>query len=125
MKIRLFAALVIALLSLSVLTGCVTGNAQALPTESPATEPPVTEAAVPQSTAPTATDRITKDEAQKIALKDAGLTKDQVRGLKAELDYDNGTAHYDVEFSHDGWEYDYEIHAETGRILSREKDRDD
>ena len=121
MKIRLFAALVIALLSLSVLTGCVTGNAQALTP----TEPPVTEATAPKSTASTKTDRITKTEAQNIALKDAGLTKDQVRGLKAELDYDNGIAEYDVEFTCNGWEYDYEINAETGQIIFREKDRDD
>ena len=30
--------------------------------------------------------------------------------------------HYDVEFRTDRWEYEYEIHAQTGEILSFERD---
>ena len=67
---------------------------------------------------------ITKEEAIAIALPDAGLSENQVTRLKAEFDYDDGRPTYDVEFRHDGWEYDYEIHAESGKILSRDKDRD-
>lgn len=85
------------------------------------TEPAATETAV-QTAAP---ERLTEAEATDIALKDAGLTKDQVTRLRAEFDYDDGRPEYEVDFHHDGWEYDYEIHAETGKILSRDKDRED
>lgn len=90
------------------------------------------EPAAPQSTEPSATEamavqnnRLTEDEALEIALKDAGLTADQVTRLRVRLDYDDGQPEYEVEFYHDGWEYDYEIHAETGKIRSRDKDRED
>jgi hypothetical protein len=66
--------------------------------------------------------RLTKGEAEAIALKHAGFTADQVKGLKTELDIDPGIAHYEVEFHVGQWEYDYDIHAETGAVLAFEKD---
>lgn len=70
----------------------------------------------------TASTRLTKAEAEAIALKHAGFTAEQVKGLKSELDIDPGIAHYEVEFRVGQWEYDYDIHAETGAVLSFEKD---
>ena len=69
--------------------------------------------------------KLTKEEAIAIALKDAGLTEAQVTRLRAELDYDQGRAEYEVDFHFDRWEYDYEIDAETGKILSSDKDLED
>lgn len=69
------------------------------------------------TTLPAEPKQLTKEEAMDIALKDAGFAKADVTGLHAELDRDDGTVHYDVEFYKDGKEYDYEIHAETGKIL--------
>ena len=63
---------------------------------------------------------ISRDDAIAIALKDADLTRDQVRDLEAELDRDDGTVHYDVDFEKDNKEYDYEIDAVTGAILRRQ-----
>lgn len=68
---------------------------------------------------------ITADKAKSIALKHAGLKESEVRGLKAERDYDDGVLKYEVEFQKGYTEYDYEIHAETGKILKAEKDIDD
>ena len=65
---------------------------------------------------------ISPEEAQEIALKQAGFTADQVSHLRAEFDYDDGIAQYDVSFRADKWEYEFEIQAETGEILSWEKD---
>ena len=65
---------------------------------------------------------ISPEEAQKIALKQAGFTADQVRHLRVEFDYSDGIAQYDVSFREGQWEYEFEIHAETGEILSWEKD---
>ena len=67
---------------------------------------------------------ITAEQAQKIALEHAGVQADQVTRLRTDLDKDH-TRHYDVEFHWGGYEYDYEIDAATGEILSQEKDRND
>ena len=96
----------------------------------PETAPPTVPSApepVPTlpASAPTDPARISKEEAMDIALKDAGFTADQVKGLHAEFDYDDGRPEYEVEFRQGGYEYDYEIHAETGAILHRDKDRED
>ena len=61
---------------------------------------------------------ISTEDAKTIALKHAGLTKDDVTFTKTELDRDNGQIHYDVEFyTRDGMEYDYEIDGTKGNIL--------
>lgn len=81
------------------------------------TEAPPADAALASDAAITAVD------AQDIALKHAGFTADQVTGLHAEYDPEpGGVAHYDVEFNQSLQEYDYEIHAQTGQILSWERD---
>ena len=68
--------------------------------------------------------QLTKNEARDVALKHAGLTTSQVRDLEVELDKDDGTIHYDVDFESDGYDYDYEIDAATGKILKSTKERD-
>ena len=66
---------------------------------------------------------ITEDQARQIALDHAGLSASQVTFLKSRLDYDDGRQVYDVEFySSDYTEYDYEIDATTGDILSYDSD---
>lgn len=64
---------------------------------------------------------LTAEEAKSIALSHAGFAADQVRHLHAQFDHDR-IDHYDVEFHRDGWEYDYEIDAATGEILSWDRD---
>ena len=67
----------------------------------------------------TGTDLITEDRAREIALAHAGLTADQVSFVRAKLDWDDGRQVYDVEFyTADYKEYDYEIDAASGEILS-------
>ena len=60
-----------------------------------------------------------------IALEDAGFTAAEVTGLSAELDLDDAVVHYDVEFKQGGMEYDYDIDATTGAILSSSSEVDD
>ena len=67
---------------------------------------------------------ISADAAKKAALGHAGLTEAQVTELKAELDTDSLTAHYDVEFKCGGFEYEYKINAKSGKVISFEKERD-
>lgn len=113
----------------------VTGEilkAKAEPPEVPATAPreeakPTESPIQTRDENPAATEsrRLTEDEAISIALADAGLTQDQVTGLRSDFDYDDGVPEYEVEFRHGGYEYDYEIHAETGAIRFRDKDPND
>jgi len=65
---------------------------------------------------------LTPEEAQDIALKHAGFTADQLTNLYSDLDFDEGIHHYDVHFYRDTMEYEYEINADTGEIISFEKD---
>lgn len=86
---------------------------------------PTFPAAVPTETAAAtapAVQTITKEDAQKIALDYLGLTADQVQRLRTGYEIDDGIAQYDVEFLEGDWEYEFEIHAETGKILSFDKD---
>lgn len=67
---------------------------------------------------------ITREDAQKIALDHAGVTADVVNRLHTEYDRDR-ISHYEVSFHYNGYEYDYDIHAETGDILDFERELDD
>ena len=67
-------------------------------------------------------------KAQSIALEAAGLSASEVTGLRVVLDYEDDLFErdsYEVEFYAGGFEYDYEIDALTGDILSWDKDVDD
>ena len=107
MKIRFFAALLVAALSIAILSGCAAVAAPVppqpaltavpestvplAPTPLPAVPAPTEAPAAPLPTeAPAAASRITKEEAIAIALADAGFTQDQVTRLRAEFDYDDG-----------------------------------
>ena len=203
MNVRLFAALLIALFSLSVMTGCAPGNLEAQPTKQERLSQPEVGALTaqeaeaiatahaqieptevsrlyteldfddgilkyeiefvsgnieyeykihaetgevlqskaepkgkqaPSEPAPSATpaptpapavEQLTKEQAQQIALKHAGLSQSQVTRLRTEFDYDDGVPEYSVEFRYNGWEYDYEIHARSGKILEWDKEFDD
>ena len=65
------------------------------------------------------------DAAKAIALNDAGLAETDVTELKSELDLDDAVVHYDVDFKAGGLEYDYDIDATTGNILSSNSEVDD
>lgn len=76
-----------------------------------------------QSTQGTATGSYIGDDAAKAAaLQRAGLTADQVRWEKCELDEDDGRFSYELEFSSGQHEYECEIEAFTGEILNFEQD---
>ena len=119
MKAHLFGVLLAVILIVSVMSGCQTertvesaGNglkqAAAQATET-----------IPEKHAKPG---LTLQEVQNIALNHAGFAADQVTALRGEYEIEHGVPQYDVEFRHGYWEYDYEIHADTGEILSYSKD---
>ncbi len=72
------------------------------------------------TTSPVTADK-TREEAQAIALKDAGVSEADCVYLVTNEDYDDGYSHYDVEFFSGGVEYDYEV-SKDGRILKKDYD---
>ncbi len=72
-----------------------------------------------------AAERLTEEQAKAKALAHAGLKKSKVTFTKAKLDRDDGVTYYDIEFHVGNVEYDYEIDAETGKVLEHDKDVDD
>ena len=77
------------------------------------------------TTSGTASDKsyIGKDKALEIALSDAGVSS--VTWSEVEMDYDDGFMTYEVEFTYNNREYDYEINAITGDILESNREYDD
>lgn len=63
-------------------------------------------------------DRIDLDKAKTIATEAAGVSGAEVRFSSVELDRRNGVEYYDVDFVADGVEYEYDIDALTGQVIS-------
>lgn len=60
---------------------------------------------------------ITVNEAKNKAMEHAGVEKESVQFIQVDTDWDDGVQLYEVEFSADGKEYDYEISAQDGTIV--------
>ena len=68
------------------------------------------------------TNDIGANKAKEIALNHAGVAASNAVFLNAKLDYDDGRRVYDVEFYSGNKEYDYEIDAASGTIISFDYD---
>ena len=66
--------------------------------------------------------KISADKAKKIALGDAKLAEKDVTFVKVELEFEDNRLVYDVEFYSGNIEYDYDIDAVSGAIVSADKD---
>ena len=64
--------------------------------------------------------RIDLEAAKAAAIEAAGFTVNEVSFLSAELDSRNGIEYYDIDFSADGKEYDFDIDALTGMVIGSE-----
>ncbi len=65
---------------------------------------------------------IGEEKAKPIALVDAGIEESAATFIKAKLDFDDGRMVYEVDFYAGSNEYEYEIDALTGEIVSRDMD---
>ncbi len=81
----------------------------------------LTKKAAATSTSTSSTD-IGAEKAKEIALQHAGVSASNATFIKAERDYDDGKLTYDVDFYAGNKEYDYEILAADGTILSYDAD---
>ena len=67
---------------------------------------------------------ITAKDAKDAALSHAGLSESQISDVEIDLDRDNGKLIYEVDFNSGNTEYDYDIDAETGEVISADKSKD-
>ena len=88
-----------------------------------ATAPAGDEAAKP--TAPSGGADIGHAKAKSIALNHAGVSENKAYDMEIELDDEDGTLVYEVEFKSGNMEYSYEINAASGAILKHEAEIDD
>ena len=68
---------------------------------------------------------ISRDRAVEIALQTAGLARDQVFDLDAELDRERGELYWEVDFETREYEYSYDILAEDGAVARSHKEPND
>lgn len=79
--------------------------------------------AKPDSTNSPAEEYIGKRRALALAIEHAGVNTEDVYDKKVELERDGRKVIYEVEFKAAGYEYEYEIDAVTGKVLSHERER--
>ena len=77
---------------------------------------------VETQTVPESTQKLTEEQALEIALNHLGFSADQITRLRTKYEIDDGMPQFDIEFHQGDWEYEFEIHAENGKILSYDKD---
>ena len=82
--------------------------------------PAATTAAQPKAN--NASGDIGVEKAKEIAMSHAGVSAGSVSFVKAKLDTEDGVKVYDIEFYSGNVEYDYEINAATGAIVSFDQD---
>ena len=74
---------------------------------------------------PVAKNDIGTKKAIQIALKDAGVKEKDVSELSVDYETAKNGNYYEVEFENNNMEYEYKLDAKTGKILEREKERED
>lgn len=68
-------------------------------------------------------DKIGLDKALDIALQDANLSLNEVEIIKEEYNEDDNTSKYEISFTNNNIEYDYEIDATSGKIIKVDKEK--
>jgi uncharacterized membrane protein YkoI len=130
MKKQLTAGLLIFAILLTM-TGCTVANAarkldaaeEVVEAKLDAAEEKLEEALIPAPTTnPEVAGELTQEQAQQIALDYLGIALEDAQRLRIQYEMDDGIPQYDVEFYQGDWEYEFEIHAKTGKILSLDKD---
>ena len=84
-----------------------------------------TEVPVVQPSKPAASGDIGYAKAKSVALNHAGVSEGKAYDMDIELDDEDGTLVYEVEFKSGNMEYSYEINAASGAILKHEAELDD
>lgn len=123
MKCKNILLLYLIVMSLFVLTACGTSKNNVDETANTSVEDKTTSNTENANQKQVAQTKITKEEAEEIAFKHAGVSRNDVTGVHTEYDVDDGVNEYDVDFYHNSVEYEYEINADNGTIITYETDK--
>jgi uncharacterized membrane protein YkoI len=96
----------------------------AAPTPAPAPAPAPAATPAPAPSNSTNNSWISSTDAENAALSHAGVSSSSVSYLRSHLDRDDGRTMYEVSFYYNYMEYEYDIDALTGNILSFDQDYD-
>ncbi len=132
---RLLLLLTALFMMIVMLAGCSSKQSASAPTDAASTtaaSAAATEAAT-ETVAPAASETaaqqnsgtIDLEQAKAVALSDAGLEASQVQFTKQKLDTDDGVQKYEIEFTANGYEYEYDIDPKSGNIIEKSKELPD
>jgi uncharacterized membrane protein YkoI len=74
------------------------------------------------SSSASASDVLDANQVKQIVLKDAGVSSSSATFTKVKLERDDGIRVYEIEFTAGSFEYEYEVHAVTGKIRDWDKE---
>lgn len=80
---------------------------------------------LPNAETPTVTNStITLEDAKKIAFEDAGVKETDIIVLDIDTDREGNRRYYEIDFKAGGYEYEYDIDMDSGKILKKDKEID-
>ena len=124
MKKSVMKAGLAAVTAMLLITGCSGGNGAAGNAANPTATQTQQATQAPQDTATNGTE-IPEQRPKEIALENAKVAESDVTAMRVKKEMDDGVWRYDVEFYVQNKEYDYEINAADGTILSVDYDVED
>lgn len=126
MKKALFFLVIITIILFSTIfiSGCTnTNNSETSATET--TNIATTASSETEATTVNSSEKITKEKAEDIALKDAGFTLENATVKTIKKDIEDGKEVFEIEFEADNYEYDYLIDAATGAVMHATREQKD
>jgi len=120
---KILSSFLCALMIMVIMTSCMSNNNNA-DNSNTGLENSSAEANSAQNT-PDTSNFIGEEKAKDIALERAGINAEGVIFDRVELDRDDGVWHYEVELRQNKNEFDLDIKADDGTVLSFEKDYND
>ena len=78
-----------------------------------------------ETSSPASPNYLGEDKAKSLAFKHAGVKESEAYGFSCKMDDEDGVAVYEIEFHAKGYEYDYDVHALTGEIVTFSREADD
>ncbi len=111
-------------MGVSLLAACGTSNNATPPDSNQSAQQDGTQTQTPATT-PNTSSFIGEQKAKEIALERAGIPADDVVFDRIELDRDDGVWQYELDFRQGNTEYDVDIKADDGTVISFETDIND
>ena len=128
---RIFLLLIIAIIFVSCTEKAMEENSRTNDTTNFNTDTPMlpdessNPMLLPNAETPAVTEnKITINDAKKIAFEDAGVKETDITSLETDTDREGNRRYYEIDFKAGGYEYEYDIDMDSGKILKKDKEID-